>query len=66
MADSGVRTSGTGRMLRSLYEAAMREVTSDVPAALVKYQPDWVIAFPSGRARGPARQARPRGAARKG
>lgn len=36
----------------------MREVTADVPAALVKYQPDWVIAFPSGRTRSGLRAVR--------
>jgi hypothetical protein len=45
-------------MLRSLYEAAWREVIADVPAALIKYQPDWVLAFPSGRTRSAVRPVR--------
>ena len=37
--------ASAGGMVRSLYEAAMREVKSDPVAAVTKYQPDWLPAL---------------------
>lgn len=39
--------SGSRPTLRSLYEAARREVMADPAAALRKYQPTWVLSNPS-------------------
>ena len=49
MANSGTVRSGSAHTLRSLYEAAWREVVADPAAAVRKYQPDWSIALPSGK-----------------
>lgn len=44
--------------LRSLYEAAWQEVTSDPMAALRKYQPTWASAMSAASERGaPSRKA---------
>jgi hypothetical protein len=44
---SNAGRSGSRPTLRSLYEAARREVMADPAAALRKYQPTWVLSGPS-------------------
>lgn len=44
-AAKGAAGPGGGGTVRSLYEAAMREVEADPVAAVTKYQPSWLEAL---------------------
>lgn len=48
-----------GGTVRSLYEAAMREVQADPVAAVTKYQPTWLAALSPGPPRSSAGEKPP-------